>query len=355
MEGSRVSGDDGHPIPVGVLGATGLVGQRLVERLAGHPWFRVAEVGASDRSRGHRLSQRVDLDSSVADEVANLPLRSLVGAWSSPLILSALPASVAREVEPRLAEAGHLVVSNASAFRADPGIPLVIPEVNPGHLSLLTPGAGGIVTNPNCAVVPLTMALAPIQKAFGLRSVLVTTFQAVSGAGRPGPGMLELLDNVLPQIGGEEEKIEREPQKILGTPTGDRIEPAAFAVSATSTRVPVLHGHLVDVSVRLSSPATTEQIRESLLDFRGELQDGDLPSLPSLPSQPLHLFEDPMRPQPRLDRDLGEGMVVSVGRLRSCPVMDVRFMVMAHNLERGAAGAALANAELCSVQGLIPS
>jgi aspartate-semialdehyde dehydrogenase len=339
-----------QPIPVAVLGATGLVGQRLLRRLVRHPWFRLAEVSASDRSVGRQIGERVprQVVDWVGAEAASLRLQPMEAGFVSPLILSALPSSAAREVEPRLVEAGHRVVSNASTFRADPAVPLIIPEINPDHLELLDPGAGGLVTNPNCAVAPLALALAPLHRAFGIRSVVATTFQAVSGAGRGGPTHLELSDNVLPVIPGEEEKVEREVQKLLGATAGAVVESAAFPLSATTTRVPVLHGHMVDLSVGFARPVDRGAAVEAMRAF----DPG--PALPSLPRPPLRLTEDPTRPQPRLDRDLGDGMAVTVGRVRACQVHDIRMMVLAHNLERGAAGAALANAELCAARGWIP-
>jgi aspartate-semialdehyde dehydrogenase len=337
-------------IPVAVLGATGLVGQRILLRLARHPWFRVAEVAASERSVGRRLSEQVpaEVGEALGHEVAGLRLQPMDAGFLSPLVLSALPSGPARQVEPRLVEAGHRVVSNASAFRADPAIPLVIPEVNPDHLALVGHGDGGIVTNPNCAVAPMALALAPLHRVFGVEGVVATTFQAVSGAGRGGPSVLDLSDNLFPLIQGEEEKVEREAQKLLGTVEGGAVTSAPFPVSATTTRVPVLHGHLVDLSVALKGRPPLAEVADTLASFAPG------PALPTLPPSPLHLTDDPMRPQPRLDRDRGGGMTVTVGRLRPCAVHDVRFMVLAHNLERGAAGAAVANAELCAAQGRIP-
>ncbi len=337
-------------IPVAVLGATGLVGQRILLRLARHPWFRVAEVAASERSVGRRLAEQVPVEvgEALGHDVAGLRLQPMDAGFLSPLVLSALPSGPARQVEPRLVEAGHRVVSNASAFRADPAIPLVIPEVNPDHLELVGRADGGIVTNPNCAVAPMALALAPLHRAFGVESVVATTFQAVSGAGRAGPSVLDLSDNLFPVILGEEEKVEREAQKLLGTLRDGAVASAAFPVSATTTRVPVLHGHLVDVSVALAGDPPLTEVARALASFAPG------PALPTLPASPLRLTDDPMRPQPRLDRDRGGGMSVTLGRLRPCAVHDIRFMVLAHNLERGAAGAAVANAELCAAQGRIP-
>lgn len=337
------------PIPVAVLGATGLVGERILLRLARHPWFRIAEVAASARSAGERLGDLLSREVAAAlpAEALGLVVKSSDAELESPLVLSALPSGVAREVEPRLASEGRLVVSNASAFRADPRLPLVIPEVNEAHLSLVGTG-GGIVTNPNCAVAPVALALAPLHRAFGVERVVATTFQAVSGAGKDGPTVLELLDNMLPVISGEEEKVEREAQKMLGTVEGDAVVPAPFLVSATTTRVPVLHGHMVDLSVGFSWEVSPEEAMEVMEAF----DPG--PRLPSLPSPPLHVTSDPLSPQPRADRERGGGMTVTVGRVRRCRVHHLRFLVLAHNLERGAAGAAVSNAELCALRGLVP-
>lgn len=343
-------------IDVGVLGATGTVGERMVRLLEHHPWFRLAEVGASDRSAGSRLGDRVGAseEGPLPEDLADLPLRALDGPWTAPVLLSALPSDVAEEAEVRLAAAGHLVVSNASSHRMDADVPLVIPEVNPTHLSLLDSQArrwtGGLVTNPNCTVAGLALALAPLQDAFGLERVVVTTFQSVSGAGRPGPSAADLLDNVIPHISGaEEEKIAREPRKILGRVEDGRAAEADFSVSATATRVPVAHGHLVSVSAALGRPAGPEEVTEAFRSFRSAVARDDLPRAPE---RALEVLTEPDRPQPRLDRDRGGGMTVTVGRIRRCEVGHVKFLVLSHNLLRGAAGAALLNAELCHVRGL---
>lgn len=338
---------DGKRIPTAVLGATGMVGERLVALLAKHPWFELVEVAASDRSAGDRLGDRIAPDAALPIDLADLRLRSLDGAFEAPLVLSALPADAAREVEPRLAEAGHLVVSNASAFRMHPGVPLLVPEVNAHHLALVDrqreehSGYGGLVTNPNCSAAGLVVALAPLHRAFGVAALHVTTFQAISGAGRPGPAAADLLDNVIPHIAGEEEKLAAEPRKILD---------AEFPVSATCARVPVLHGHLEAVSVALEGSPRVDDVRDALAGFRSPLADLELPSAPD---RPLVLLDGADRPQPRLDRDLGAGMTVSVGRVRACPVQTVRFLVLSHNLLRGAAGAALLNAELAVARGYL--
>ena len=343
-------------IDVGVLGATGTVGERLVRLLQDHPWFHLTEVGASDRSAGSRLGTlvRSGEEGPLTEEMADLRLRSLEGPWNAPLLLSALPSDVALELEPRLAAAGHLVVSNASSHRMGTDVPLVIPEVNASHLSLLDwqarRWAGGLVTNPNCAVVGLAMALAPLRDAFGLERVVVTTFQSISGAGRPGPSAADLLDNILPFIAeSEEEKISKEPKKILGRAEDGRVVDAEFLVSATATRVPVAHGHLVSVSVTLGREASPAEAVEAMRSFRSATARDQLPTGPE---RPLEVLEEPDRPQPRLDRDRGKGMTVTVGRIRRCEVGHLKFLALSHNLVRGAAGAALLNAELCHVRGL---
>ena len=335
-----------EPVTVAVLGATGTVGRRLVDRIAAHPWFRLIEVAASERSAGRTLAETRGGAEGLDPRIAELRMTSAAGPFEAALVLSSLPRAAAEEIEPKLVEAGKLVVSNASAGRMRPGVPLVVPEINPGHLELISPEgtpAAGLVTNPNCAVVPLAMALAPLHEAFGVDAVIATTFQAVSGAGLPGPGSITMIDNVLPRIAGEEDKIVVEPRKLLGALDGGDVVLADFAVSATSTRVPVLHGHMVDVAVRLRESVPLARALEAMRDWRGRVADLDLPALPE---RPLRVTLDPDRPQPRLDRDLDDGMAVTVGRVRECPVFDLRFTVLAHNLERGAAGAAVANAEL---------
>ncbi len=343
-------------IPVGVLGATGMVGARLVGMLARHPWFRVAEAGASDRSAGSRLGDLLASEEigPLPDDVADLEVRPLEGGWTSPVLLSALPAAVARQVEADAARAGHLVVSNASAYRADPLVPLVIPEVNAHHLELVErqkerwPGA--IVTNPNCVVTGLATALAPLHAAFGLERAVVTSLQAISGAGRPGPSAYDLVDNVLPLIPGEEEKISAEPKKILGTMENGALVPAPFGLSATATRVPVLHGHTVSVSAAFRTQPTPEEAAEAFAAFESRIEGL---GLPTAPARAIVVAEDPARPQPRLDRDAGDGMTVTVGRIRRDEVLGLAFLALAHNLVRGAAGAAILNAELCRVKGLV--
>ncbi len=339
-------------VDVGVLGATGAVGQRLVRLLEDHPWFRLGEACGSAASAGKTLAERIGAGADgLSSATAGLQLQDPSGPWTSSILLSALPSGAAQELEIQLAEAGHLVVSNASSHRMGETVPLIIPEVNGDHLDLLKcqPWKGGLVTNPNCAAVGLVVALAPLHKTFGVESVVTTSFQSISGAGLPGPPAAIMVDNVIPFIDGEEHKLTCEPQKILGTMTSEGLEPAEFPVSASCTRVAVLDGHLMSVSVALAGRPSIEDVRSALEGYRGlEVCRG----LPSAPKRPLQVLAEDDRPQPRLDRDLGKGMTVSVGRIRPCEVLDTKFFVLSHNLVRGAAGAALLNAELCHAQGI---
>ena len=343
-------------IDVGVMGATGTVGGSLLELLHGHPWFRVAEIGASPASTGQRLRDvlvaRDDAAAALAGEVLELRLKGPDEKWRSPIVFSALPSRVAGPAEEALASDGHLVVSNAASHRMDADVPLVIPEVNPDHLALLQRQRdrwrGALVTNPNCSAVGLALALAPLQRRFGIERVSVATLQALSGAGRRGPSAADMLDNVLPHIAGEEDKLAREPQKILGELRGGDVTPAAFPVSAQVHRVNVTHGHLLAVSAKLSAAAGVDAVRRAFADFAGALIEE---RLPSAPDRPLAILDGVARPQPRIDRDRGRGMTVSIGRVRACEVFDVKFSVLVHNLVRGAAGAALLNLELCHVCG----
>lgn len=342
-------------IAVGVLGATGTVGERLVRLVHDHPWFELREVGASDRSAGETLGSRLPASDlgPLPSELGEMVLKDVEDRWTSPLLLSALPSDVARELEPRLTGEGHLVVSNASAHRQDPGVPLIIPEVNADHLDLLEAQGGrwpgALLTNPNCVVAGIALAMAPLHEAFGIEAAVVTTFQAISGAGRPGPAAADLVDNVLPWIPGEEDKMGKECRKILGTLEGGRIVDADIRVSATATRVPVAHGHLASLSLSFASAAGPDDVREAIEAYRGKVA-GE--GLPLAPERPVEVLEDPDRPQPRVDRDRGRGMTVTVGRIRPCEVHHVKLVVLSHNLVRGAAGAALLDAELCHARGL---
>ncbi len=341
-------------IDVGVLGATGMVGVRLVRLLENHPWFRLREVGASDRSRGKPLGHLVADDDGgpLWSEAAEVVVKSVDDEYGSALLLSALPSTVAKELEPKLAQAGHLVVSNASSHRMGPDVPLVIPEINPDHLGVarrqVERWGGAIVTNPNCVVAGVVMALHPLHEAFELETAVVTTFQAISGAGKPGPSAGDLLDNVLPFIAGEEDKIGAEIRKILGKATGDGFQEAGMRVSASCTRVGVAHGHLASVSLGFRRQPRVEEVAELLNGFTGNVVKD---RLPLAPVRPIQVLPGSNRPQPRLDRDVGGGMTVTVGRIRACEVHHIKMFVLAHNLVRGAAGAALLNAELCHARG----
>ena len=341
-------------ISVGVLGATGAVGKKLVELLANHPWFRLSEACGSPSSSGKILAGPSGSGEEHASSAGpdNLRLKDPDSPWDSPILLSALPTSAAREQEIRLAEAGHVVVSNASVHRMRPDVPLIVPEVNGQHLELVTGQAwdGALVTNPNCAVAGLALALAPLHEVFGVERVVATSFQAISGAGTPGPSAGSLFDNVLPLIPGEEEKFTGEPQKILGRIEDGVLAPADFPVSASCTRVSVSDGHLLSVSAALRGRPSPEEVTKAMEGYRGS--EASM-SLPSVPNKPLEVMMAEDRPQPRLDRDRGEGMTVTVGRIRRCEVLDVKFFVLAHNLVRGAAGAALLNAELCHAEGFV--
>lgn len=344
-------------IPVGVLGATGTVGQRFVQLLARHPWFEVVELAASDRSAGRLYAEACvwRLPGTPPPEAARLNVTSCEGPFRSRLLFSGLDVSAAGELETTLATRGHAVVSNARNHRMDPAVPLLIPEVNPDHLEAVAAqgrnGGGYIVTNPNCSVVGLAMALAPLQRAFGIDAVVVATLQALSGAGHPGVASLDIADNVIPYIGaGEEEKIESEPLKILGRFAAGRFAPAEFPISAAVHRVAVSDGHTQAVFVRLQRPADPSAAAEVLASFRGEPQER---RLPSAPERPIHVLTEADRPQPRLDRDREGGMAVSVGRIRADPVLGLKLELLVHNTIRGAAGAAVLNAELLRARGLL--
>lgn len=342
----------GKPLRAAVLGATGTVGQRFVTLLSKHPWFEVDALAASQRSAGKTYRDAVSwIQTQPLDErIAAMTVQTcdeLDGA-DFDLVFSALDSGVARDVEPGFAER-CLVVTNASAHRMDADVPLLVPEVNPDHLDLLAPppdGAllpTGIVANPNCSTIGLVLALKPLQDAFGIDRLSVVTLQAVSGAGLPGISGYQIMDNVIPWISREEEKLEIETGKILGRVAGGAIDPAQVVVSAQCNRVPVVDGHTLCVSLSLKSDAGLDDVREAWQAFRAEPQELGLPSAPVLPT--MYLGDDEP-PQTRIHRDLGQGMTVSIGRLRECPVLDFRFVALSHNTLRGAAGGALLAAEL---------
>jgi len=345
---------------VGILGATGAVGQRFIQLLADHPWFEIAELAASDRSAGkpYREATTWRLATPLPKAIADRVVQSCDAPFQSKILFSGLDSSVAGEVETTLAGRGHAVVSNAKNHRMDPDVPLLIPEVNPDHLDLLAvqrkrTGGGYIVTNPNCSVVGFAMALGPLERAFGIESSVVVTLQALSGAGYPGVASLDATDNVIPYIGGnEEEKIEAEPRRILGRVKNGTIEMAPFAISASVHRVAVSDGHTMAAFVKLKKKASPEEATRVLAEFRGEPQER---KLPTAPKAPIHVVEGADRPQPRLDRDRENGMAVSVGRIRADGIFDLRLEALVHNTIRGAAGAAILNAELLVARELLPA
>jgi aspartate-semialdehyde dehydrogenase len=345
-------------IPVGILGATGMVGQQFVALLTNHPWFRVSWLGASERSQGklYRDAAAWRLSAPLADEVAGLTVDAATPGRAPQLVFSGLDSSVAGEIEAAFAQAGHTIVSNSRNHRMAQTVPLLIPEVNADHLALLAAQRaaqgwkGQIVTNPNCAAVVLAMALAPLRQ-FGLKATTVTTMQAISGAGYPGVASWDILGNIIPYIGGgEEEKIETETKKILGCLKDGRVDPHELVISAQTTRVGVPNGHTGSISVRLDQQPPVEALIDAWRSFRGRPQQL---KLPSAPAEPIVYLTEANRPQPSLDVDRGRGMTVSVGRLRPCPVLDYKFIALGHNTIRGAAGAAILNAELMSQEGLL--
>jgi aspartate-semialdehyde dehydrogenase len=344
--------------PVGILGATGIVGQRFVQMLENHPWFEVAWLAASDRSEGKLYSEaaRWRMKTSLPPRVADLRVSPASPEGAPKLIFAALDATIAAELEPRFAEAGCAVVSNSSALRMKSDVPLVIPEVNPDHIKLLECQAwrrnsgGFAVTNPNCSAIGLVMALAPLQQHFGIETVIAVTMQAVSGAGYPGVASLDILGNVIPYIPKEEEKMEEETLKLLGKLSGSKIVPAEFGMSSHCNRVAVEDGHTESVSIKLRKKVGHGEIVRVWNEFRSAPQDLHLPTAPQ---QPVRYSEAADRPQPRFDVDAGNGMTCTVGRLRPCSVLDWKFTVLSHNTIRGAAGAALLNAELLKVQGYL--
>jgi aspartate-semialdehyde dehydrogenase len=337
-------------IEVGVLGATGMVGQQFVRLLADHPWFRPSWLAASERSEGRAYAEASAwrLSTLIPESVRALRVEPCTPGKGPRLVFSALDAAAAIDLEPAFAAAGHLVISNARSFRMDPAVPLVVPEINPDHLALIRRQqrergwTGAIVTNPNCSTVVLSMVLGPL-RVFGLSRVAVTTMQAVSGAGYPGVASLDIVGNVVPFISGEEEKIETETRKILGEVRDDEVRPHPVVVSAQTTRVPVVDGHTESVSIALDRQPSPREVQDALTNYRGRPQQL---RLPSAPPAPVLCLDAPDRPQPRLDVERDGGMAVTVGRIRPCPVLGMKLVALGHNTIRGAAGAAILNAEL---------
>ena len=336
--------------PIGILGATGMVGQRYIQLLENHPWFEVAWLAASDRSSGKPYGEAAKwrLDTPLPERIANMTVAAAEPEGAPKTIFASIDAAIAREMEPRFAAAGCAVLSNSSAFRMTPNVPLVIPEVNAEHLHLIEEqpsrkqSGGYMVTNPNCSTIGLVMALKPLQERFGIEQIFVTTMQAISGAGYPGVASMDILDNVVPYIGSEEEKMEEETLKLLGTLNGHAVTPLAARISASCNRVAVVDGHTESVSIKLKKPATREELLAAWAEFNPLAGQG----LPTAPEQPVVWVPQPDRPQPRLDRNRGNGMTVTVGRLRPCGLLDWKFTALSHNTVRGAAGATILNAEM---------
>jgi aspartate-semialdehyde dehydrogenase len=347
-----------NKLPVGILGATGIVGQRFVQMLEHHPWFEVAWLAASDRSEGRPYAEaaRWRLKTAIPINVAKMTVAPATPKGAPKIIFAALDAAIARELEPQFANAGCAVVSNSSALRMQPDVPLLIPEVNGDHVTLIDKqswrrsSGGFVVTNSNCSAMGLVMALAPIHRAFQLEAVMAVTMQAVSGAGYPGVASLDILGNVIPFIKNEEEKMEEETQKLLGTLNSGHVVPAPFVMSAQCNRVAVEDGHTESVSVRLKKKAKPEELIAAWNNFTAEPQQL---RLPSAPDRPVVYMTASDRPQPRFDVDLGGGMTTAVGRLRPCNVLEWKFTVLSHNTIRGAAGAALLNAEWLKAKGYL--
>lgn len=344
-------------IEVGILGGTGMVGQHFIRFLQGHPWFKLTWIGASDRSAGKKLREATAwrLEGEMPASAADIVVSDSKPSNAPRLVFSAMDASVATEIEREFAQAGHIVVSNSRNHRMEADVPLVVPEINPGHLALIyrqqrhRNWKGMIVTNPNCSTVTLTMGLAPL-KPFGIQRVLAATMQAVSGAGYPGVASMDILANVIPFIGSEEEKMQQETQKILGDFDNGHVTPLDARVSAHCHRVAVVDGHTVATSVELSSKPDIESVRYAIENFQGIPQQRNLPSAPP---QPVRYLAQQDRPQPRRDAARDNGMTVFVGRVRECPVLDLKFVACGHNTIRGAAGAAVLNAELMVSEGLL--
>jgi aspartate-semialdehyde dehydrogenase len=346
-------------IPVSVLAATGSVGQRFVQLLDGHPFFEVVSLTGSDRSIGQSYGDACHwiLPGPMPAWACGMKVvPTTPEAANTRIAFSALPAGIAKEAEPLFAQAGVNVCSNASAYRTEPDVPILLPEVNPDHTGLVAVQrqqrgwSGSIVTNPNCTSTGMTVTLKALQDAFGLSVVFAVSLQALSGAGYPGVPSMDIIDNVIPYIGGEEEKVEWEPRKMLGRLEGGEIELAPFAISAHTNRVAVSDGHIVCLSIELKNRADEKRVTRALRDYQAPAISADLPSAP----KPVIVVRDePDRPQPRVDRMTGAGMTTVVGRVRPDPVFDIKLVTLSHNTVRGAAGGSIYNAELLVKQGLV--
>ena len=346
---------------VAILGATGAVGQRFIQLLQGHPWFKIEVLAASERSAGKKYKDACNwlMESNMPSEVAEMPVvntdvESVDKAGKVDLVFSSLPGDLAGSVEAEFA-VKYPVFSKASAHRMDKDVPLLVPEVNPEHLALIPiqkkarGWKGFITTDPNCSTIQLAITLKPLM-SLGLKQVIVSTMQALSGAGYPGVASLDIIDNVIPFIPKEEEKMEEENLKILGTFNGKEVQNAGFALSASCNRVHVKDGHLESVFVKLDSNPTVEEVEEAFRNFKGEPQQL---KLPTAPENPIVVKKEPNRPQPRYDRDEGKGMSIVVGRIRKDPIMTVKYLCLVHNTIRGAAGAGILSAELFAAKGLV--
>lgn len=344
-----------NKLNVAILGATGAVGQRFIQLLDQHPQFQVSEVVASERSAGKQYKDAVNwkLPTPLPTSIADLTVKQITDKLTSKVLFSGLDASIAGEAEDRFRSEGYIVISNSKNHRMDDDVPLIVPEINPSHLDLVLQQkkkfGGAIVTNPNCSTIGLVMGLAPLMQ-FGIEKVMVTTMQAISGAGYPGVPSFDILDNIVPTIGGEEDKIESEPKKIFGKLSGDSIEFAPFPISAMVNRVPAIDGHMEAVSIKFSKSVSKEDLEYAFQNFSAEPQDFQCHFAPN---PAIIYFNRPDRPQTRLDRDLGKGMAVSVGNLRPCSIFDWKFTVLSHNTIRGAAGGTILIAELMLAKGLL--
>lgn len=342
-------------ISVGILGATGMVGQKFVELLCSHPWFEVVALAASNRSTGKTYgeSMRWAMPTQLPKKIGEMTVAPCRPDLPCDVVFSGLDSRIAGEIEENFAKSGYKVISNCSNHRMDPHVPLLVPEINSDHLKLIQHqhfGNGAIITNPNCSVIGMTMALKPLLDKWGIEAVNVVTLQALSGAGYPGVPSLDILDNVIPYISGEEAKIEEEPLKIMGRYHEKEIIPYPMHISAQCTRVPVADGHLGCVSVKLKKKAKENEIIEAWQTFEGEPQRL---KLPMAPKHPIIYLKEERSPQPKLHRTLGAGMAVSIGRLRPCPLLDWKFIILSHNTIRGAAGCAILNAELMAKKGML--
>jgi len=348
-------------LPIGILGATGMVGQRYIQLLENHPWFEIVWLAASDRSCGKKYGDAAKwrLDTPMPKRIAEMVVSPADPAGAPKIIFASVDAAIARELEPKFAQAGCAVLSNSSAFRMAPNVPLVIPEINADHLHMIEgqesrqSSGGYMVTNPNCSTIGLVMALKPLEERFGIKKIFVSTMQAISGAGYPGVASMDILGNVVPYIGGEEEKMEAETLKLLGAVKGTEVEPLAARITAHCNRVAVEDGHTECVSIEFGDKLGRAVTEADILAAWAEFNPLGGKDLPFAPVQPIEYAPQADRPQPRLDRNRGRGMGVTVGRLRPCSLLDWKFVVLSHNTIRGAAGATILNAELLKVLGKI--